>query len=137
MPLEQIVSDGVHNSADVGVLATRTEKGRVDILLWHYRDDDLPGPDAAILLSLTALDPGRHYQAHVWRIDRHNGDAFTAWMQMGAPTKPTPQQIATLAHASRMTARAIPITPISPDGSVTLRRDLPLQGVELIEVELR
>ena len=50
--LAQIVSDGVRGAPDVGVLATRADDGRVDILLWHYRDDDVPGPTADIKLTL-------------------------------------------------------------------------------------
>ena len=109
VPLTEIVSDGVREVPDVGVLATRTETGRLDILLWHYRDDDVPGPEAEVHLSLTGLTPGLRYEARAWRIDRDHGNAFTAWMAMGSPLNPNKGQIAQLVQASRISALALPL----------------------------
>jgi len=134
VPLTQIVSDGVRGAPDVGVLATRADNGRVDILLWHYRDDDVKGPEADIHISLAGLAPGLGRQGRVWRVDQDNGDAFTAWKAMGSPPMPTRRQIAQLVRASRIAARPIQVGPRLSDGSVALQTRLPLQGVELIEV---
>jgi xylan 1,4-beta-xylosidase len=131
LELDQIVSNGVRGRPDVGVLATRTDKGRIDILLWHYQDDDVPGPSAEIHLELSGLARGARYQAHVWRVDRENGNAFTAWQAMGSPGKPDKQQVAALIRASRLAPRSLPI---GHESNVTLSRHLPLQGVELIEM---
>lgn len=133
-PLDGIVSNGVRGTPDVGVLATRTDQGRVDILLWHYQDDDVPGPSADIHLVLSGLMRGTRYEARFWRVDRHDGNAFTAWQAMGSPGKPDQQQRAALIRASHMSARSLPLGPVAPEGTVTLERQLPLQGVELIEV---
>jgi xylan 1,4-beta-xylosidase len=137
VPLEQILTNGVRGSADVGVLATSADNGkRIEILLWHYKDDDVPGPEAEVHLSLTGLTPGQQYKARVWRVDQHNGDAFTAWKAMGSPTAPNEQQVTALARASRMSDRVVSLTSsLSQEGSVALERHLPLQGVELIEVD--
>jgi xylan 1,4-beta-xylosidase len=134
VPLSQILSDGVRGAPDVGVLATRAENGRVDILLWHYQDDDVSGPLADVHLGLTGLAPGLERRARVWRVDRENSDAFTAWKAMGSPPVPTKQQIARLVSASRMAARPLRVAPRSSNGSVSLERRLPLQSVELIEL---
>ena len=134
VPLAQILSDGVRGVPDVGVLATRADNGRVDILLWHYQDDDVPGPAAEVNLVIAGLAPGLQLQARVWRVDRENGNAFTAWRAMGAPAKPSQQQIDRLLAAARMLARPIPLGPRMDDGGVVLQTQLPLQGVQLIEV---
>jgi xylan 1,4-beta-xylosidase len=135
VPLSQIVSDGVRGSPDVGVLATRaSDTGRVDILLWHYRDDDVPGPVANIQLSISGLADHVDLHARTWRVDHDNGDAFTAWKAMGSPATPTKAQVAQLVHAARMEVRTVRVVPGPGDGSVTLETSLPLQGVELIEV---
>lgn len=135
VPLTTMLSDGVRSAPDVGVLATRAKKaGRVDILLWHYRDDDVAGPAAEVNLAINGLAPGMELQARVWRIDRENGDAFTEWKAMGAPTNPSQRQIDRLLGASRMLARPIPLGPRTADGGVVLETRLPLQGVQLIEV---
>jgi len=135
VPLAQVLSDGVRGAPDVGVLATRAVKdGRVDILLWHYRDDDLPGPSADVHVLLSGVASGLKLQARVWRVDRQSGDAFTAWRAMGTPANPTQPQIERLLHASRMVARPITPGPRMDDGRVALETRLPVQGVELIEV---
>jgi xylan 1,4-beta-xylosidase len=135
VPLNRILSDGVRGVPDVGVLATRAGKdGRVDILLWHYRDDDVPGPAADVHLLLNGVASGAKLQARVWRVDREDGDAFTAWRVMGAPATPTQLQIERLLRAARMVARSIPLVATMSDGNVVLETRLPVQGVELIEV---
>jgi xylan 1,4-beta-xylosidase len=135
VPLERILSDGVRDKPDVGVLATRSERGRVDILLWHYHDDDVPGPPADIHISLTGLAPGVQLQERIWRVDRESGDAFTAWKTMGSPTNPSKSQVDQLISASHMAVRRVRMRVLSPDGSVTLQQRLSRQGVELIELE--
>jgi xylan 1,4-beta-xylosidase len=134
VPLDQIVTSGVRDSPDVGVLATVKDNGRrLDVLLWHYKDDDVPGPDADIHVSLTGLTSHARYGAHAWRIDQHHGDAFTEWKAMGSPAAPNEQQLARLVRASRVSAEPVPIAH-EGEGGMGLQRRLPLQGVELLEV---
>jgi xylan 1,4-beta-xylosidase len=134
VPLAQIVSEGVRGAPDIGVLATRTDDGRVDILLWHYHDDDVPGQPAEVHVSLTGLAPGPR-AARVWRVDHDNADAFTAWKAMGSPSSPTPRQVARLVSAARLLARPVRLTHGPAGGSVSLERRLPRQSVELIEIK--
>ncbi len=135
VPLTRMLSDGARSTPDVGVLATRSDHDtRVDILLWHYRDDDVPGPSAEVHLLIEGITPGLKLQARIWQIDRHNGDAFTQWRTMGAPARPTPAQIERLRAAARMEARRIRVGPRTADGRVALDAHLPLQGVALIEL---
>jgi xylan 1,4-beta-xylosidase len=135
VPLDRILTDGVRDKPDVGVLATRSERGRVDILLWHYHDDDVPGPPADIHISLTGLSPGVQLQERIWRVDRENGDAFTVWKTMGSPPNPSKSQVEHLISASHMAVQRARTRVLSPDGSVTLQQRLSRQGVELIEFE--
>jgi xylan 1,4-beta-xylosidase len=135
VPLEQILSDGVRDKPDVGVLATRAERGRVDILLWHYHDDDVPGPPADIHISLIGLARGVQLQERIWRVDRENGDAFTVWKTMGSPANPSKSQVEQLISASHMAVRRARTRVLSPNGSVTLEQRLSRQGVELIELQ--
>jgi xylan 1,4-beta-xylosidase len=134
VPLERILSDGVRDTPDVGVLATRSENGRLAILLWHYHDDDVPGPPADIHLLLTGLAAGVKLQARSWRVDHNNGDAFTAWKTMGSPEKPSKSQVDRLISASHMAVRRVRVRPLMHDGSVSVECRLPRQGVELIEL---
>ncbi len=132
--LDQIMSDGVRGAPDVGVLTTRTNQGTIDILLWHYRDDDVPGPTAQVHISITGLSSGRRYQVLVWQVDQHNGNAFTAWKAMGSPDIPNDKQVAALTRASQISAQTVPLSMKGPETAV-LERSLPLQGVTLIEIK--
>ena len=133
--LDEIVSSGVGRSPDVGVLATRGDTGRVQILLWHYRDDDLPGPVAEVALTVVGLAPAVETRARAWRIDRTSGNAYTSWLAMGSPASPTQRQVDRLLRAARMSARPTRIRR-AHDGMMLVRR-LPLQSVELIEIDAR
>lgn len=138
VPLAEMLARGVPNTPDVGVLATRAAMtGRMDILLWHYRDDDIPGPAAEIHLLIKGFAQGQKLRGRIWRVDRHNGDAFTEWNVMGAPASPTQVQIARLRQAARMVARRVTLGSPLSSGNIALDIPLPLQGVALIELRPR
>jgi xylan 1,4-beta-xylosidase len=126
VPLATVVRDGVRGQADVGVLATRTAKGGLAVLLWHYHDDDLTGPDAAIRVSINGITARQ--RARLWRVDQQHGNAFAAWQLMGSPARPSPAQVRRLQRASQMIAEDIPMTARGLDVLV------PRQGVALIEI---
>jgi xylan 1,4-beta-xylosidase len=131
LDLATITHEGVRNAPDVGVLATRSRRG-VTILLWHYHDDDVPGPEADVELSVRgAKFPGT--SATVWVVDRDHGDAFTEWQAMGSPASPTPAQVERLRRASLMKEHPVPVTQAGNDQAV-LHLSLPRQAVELIEL---
>ena len=56
--LEAILKDGVRGAPDVSALASLEGK-RLSVMAWHYHDDDVPGPDAAVALAVGGLPLGR------------------------------------------------------------------------------
>ena len=64
-------------------------------MVWHYHDDDVPGPDAAVALEVnnfpSATGPVRMQH---FRIDQDHSDAYAVWQQMGSPEQPAPEQYA-------------------------------------------
>lgn len=129
--LEKIVEAGVREQPDVSALATRDDN-RVSILVWHYYDDDLPGPDANVELTVTGL-PGRVLSTH-FRIDREHSNSYEAWKQMGSPQDPTPEQYAALERAAGLQLLDSPEWLRVDAGFARLRFPLPRQGVSLIQV---
>jgi xylan 1,4-beta-xylosidase len=126
---------GVRGRPDVSALASLDGR-RLCVLLWHYHDDDVAGPDADVALSLEGLPYGdgrvrvRHY-----RVDREHGNAFERWKRMGSPPSPTPEQQAELAQAGQL-AEIDPVEPVEVRGGKTvLRLTLPRQAVSLLVVE--
>jgi xylan 1,4-beta-xylosidase len=135
VPLEDIVAHGVRGKPDVGVLATRSDTGSLRILLWHYHDDDIPGPDAEVTLTIQGLSATRSPRARIWRVDQEHGDAFAAWQAMGSPQNPTAPQIQQLTRASQIASDPIRGVSRQPNGAVSLEIVVPLHGVALVDLE--
>jgi xylan 1,4-beta-xylosidase len=136
IPLGDIVTQGVRGAPDVGVLASRSP-GRVAIMVWHYHDDDVAGPDAAVTLALTGL-PAHLTGARLthYRIDRQHSNPYAAWLRMGSPVAPDPKQYAALEQASDLTVLAgSPAGIAVSTGAAKLDFSLPRQGVSFLLVE--
>ena len=113
--LDAMLAKGVRADADVGALATRDPR-KVTVLVWHYHDDDVPGPDASVTLHLEhlALRQGRARVRHD-RIDGTHSNAYTAWQRMNSPAEPTPPN----ARSSNVRASSRPSRAPSPCRSRT------------------
>jgi xylan 1,4-beta-xylosidase len=129
VPLEEVMAKGVQGQADVGTIATRTADGHLALLLWHYHDDDVAGPDAQLSISLKGLKaaPGT---ATLWRVDKTHANAFAAWQAMGSPQSPDQNQYAQLEKASQLQPETFSVT---AGNSISLR--LPRQGVALLVLD--
>lgn len=102
VPLDDIVKNGVRKSSDVGVLASRGER-QVAILVWHYHDDDLKGPDAKVKLGVSSLpDNVKTYTVDRYVVDQDNSNSFAAWQKMGSPIAPDQKQYDQLQRASEL-----------------------------------
>jgi len=133
IPLAKIMTSGVREQADVGALAS-ADDSTVAILVWHYHDDDVAGPDAAVSLSLAGLPAGGIRLTH-YRIDDTHSNAYAAWRRMGSPIAPNDKQYQELLEASKL-ARMEPPTPIRGEsGETVMTFTLPRQGVSLFVVE--
>lgn len=132
-PLDEMLKSGVINRPDVSALAARDGK-RITILAWHYHDDDLPGPPAAIDIDLTGTPNGSPAVVRTL-IDEGHSNSFTAWLAMGSPQNPSTAQIQELEEASKLKPidQATSVTPA--DSGCRIRFDLARQGVTLLELE--
>ncbi|MEK7408098.1 MAG: beta-xylosidase, partial [Acidobacteriota bacterium] len=84
--LDEITKAGVRGSPDVGALASRGERS-VTIMVWHYHDDDVAGPDAEVALEVAGLSETR-VLLHHYRVDRDHSNSYEAWKRMGSPQQP-------------------------------------------------
>jgi xylan 1,4-beta-xylosidase len=137
VPLDAILKDGVRTQPDVAAIAS-VDRNKVSVLVWHYHDDDVRGPAAAVELALNNLPlrTGAGQLSH-YRIDGDHSNSFAAWQRMGSPPQPTPQQYARLERAGQLAALGAPQTVRVSNGSATLRFELPRQGVSLLVLEWR
>lgn len=129
--LESILERGVRDRPDVGCLASR-DGDQVWVLLWHYHDDDAPGPDATV--SLTVKGSEQRTVEAIWRVDRDNANAYASWLRMGSPVAPSRDQYNQLMEDSRLVeSRA----PTSGDGDADCVLTLPRQGVALLKIKTK
>ena len=134
--LADIISKGVRGAPDVGVLASRAPN-KIAVMVWHYHDDDLAGPDAAISLAISGL-PANLQSARLthYRIDQNHSNPYAEWLRMGSPVAPDPKQYAALEQSSKLaTLAASPATVTVARGQAKLDFALPRQAVSLLILE--
>jgi xylan 1,4-beta-xylosidase len=126
---------GVRDRPDVAAVATR-EGRRLSILVWHYHDDDIPGPDAAIDLVANGLDTkgGQATLTH-YRIDDQHSNSFGEWKRLGSPLAPNQNTYAQIEQAGKLAVLAPPKRVLVEDGRTRLHFNLPRQGVSLLELQ--
>jgi xylan 1,4-beta-xylosidase len=135
IPLETIVQSGVRDRADVSALAS-LDGGKLCVMVWHYHDDDVPGPAAEVDLQCSGL-PSSIAEAKLqeYRIDHDHTNPFIVWQSMGSPKEPTPEQYASLEKAGQL-AEMAPLKTVKVDGGkVTIPFTLPRQGISLFVLE--
>jgi xylan 1,4-beta-xylosidase len=134
--LETILKEGVRGAPDVAALASRDAK-RATVMLWHYHDDDIPGPAADVVFTLNGLPTtARSARVTHHRIDETHSNAFAEWKRMGAPIAPNQAQYTALQNASALATLAdFPSSVAIANGTATLRFPLPRQAVSLVVIE--
>ncbi len=136
LSLDEITRRGVRAQPDVSALASSDGKS-VAVLLWHYHDDDVPGPSANVKLTVRGVPAGTPRSASIqhYRIDENHSNAFAAWKKMGSPQEPTGKQYAELEKAGQLAELKV----TQGGGTQTTRTlevDLPRQAVSLLVFQL-
>lgn len=132
VPLDTMLKSGIREKPDVSALAARDGK-KITVLAWHYHDDDVPGPDAAITINLGGAPAGTPKVKRTL-IDEGHSNSFNAWLAMGSPQSPTPDQIAELEEASKLAEADAPAVE-SAGGRCEITFPLARKGVSLLELE--
>jgi xylan 1,4-beta-xylosidase len=134
---DTIRKSGVRGAADVSALASR-DTNKLCVLLWHYHDDDVPGPDAQVELNLTGLAiPDGQVQAQQFRIDAEHSNSYEAWKRMGEPPQLSPAQYAALEVAGKLAELDEPKSLRVRDGAAKIKLNLPRQAVALLVLTLK
>jgi xylan 1,4-beta-xylosidase len=131
-PLEAVVMQSVREKADVNALATRDARS-ASVLVWHYHDDNLPGPPAEVDLTIAGLPGGRPVLTH-YRVDGDHANAYTRWQRMGSPQSPTAAQYRDLEAAGKLAVLGEPRPVEVENGQIAVAFPLPRQGVSLVRL---
>jgi xylan 1,4-beta-xylosidase len=129
---------------------TRDEKGGAQALFWDFTilgpneegvnnqqfyNRDLPAKDAApVALSLKNLAPGT-YRLLAMRAGYRSGDAYTAYLGMGAPAQLTREQVAELKKAAEVTPFLDEVVTVAKDGAFARNFAMRQNDVVLVTLE--
>lgn len=134
LTVDEILAAGVRGAPDISALAARAPRSAT-VLVWNYHDDDLPAPAAPVRLSISGLPAGTAATVTHHRIDETHSNSYAAWVRMGSPQQPTPQQYEALERASGLEALTPPrAVTIGADGVVIETFDLPRKSVSFVTV---
>ena len=132
MSLTAIRDTGVTGKSDVNALASRQDR-TASVLVWNYHDDDVPSPPAEVEVVVEGLPAGRALLHH-YRIDAEHSNSYEAWKRMGSPQPPSAEQYKQLEKADQLQLLSSPEWVHPAKDRLTLRFDLPGQGVSLLRL---
>ncbi len=131
---DDIRINSVRGNPDVSALAA-LDKNRMTVLVWHYHDDDVPGPAANVTLSLTGLPfPSGEATLTQYRVDTDHGDSYATWLKMGSPLPLTADQYGQLEKSGQLAEVGPPQTLKVSSAEATIALNLPRQAVALFVV---
>ncbi len=123
---------GVRGDPDVSALAS-LDKNKLAILVWHYHDDDLPGPDANVNLALDNLPLANGgVKLTQYRIDADHSNSYAAWLKMGSPLPLSDTQYAELEKTGQLAELEPQKDLHAQAGKLDLNFALPRQAVSLL-----
>lgn len=135
IPLDKMLEQGVRGDPDVTGFAS-LDDNKLCVMLWHYHDDDVAGPDAAVELKITGVEvPGHVMRMREYRVDKEHSNAYSAWQRMGSPQQPTEEQYLALEAAAQLAEISEPRLLFVRDGNAALEVSLPRQAVSLFVIE--
>jgi xylan 1,4-beta-xylosidase len=131
--LDDVLKYGIKQHPDVGVIAAR-ENNQVSVLIWHYFDDDLPGPEAQVTIQLKHLPRAYSGDALLWhyRIDDKHSNAYALWQKMGSPLTLQEADFDALKANSGLQSLSAPEAVKIISGQLNLTINLPRQAVSLL-----
>jgi xylan 1,4-beta-xylosidase len=87
---------------DVSAIAATDQKAGVQVFLCSHHDDWDVRVSNTIHIALEGLAPEKRYSVTLWPVDHNNANAYTAWVAMGSPQKPSDEQLNQLRIASTL-----------------------------------
>jgi len=129
-----ILASNVRGTPDVSALAS-LDGNQLAVLVWHYHDDDVVGPAAAVELALQHVPFSGKAQVTRYVVDSAHNNSYAAWKRMGSPQAPSPVQYAELEKTGQLVNAGSGEPLEIKDGAGSLQIDLERQGVELLVIE--
>ena len=134
--LDDAIRTGVSMPEEIDVLASRSERGDIAVLVWRHTDDQYQTDDAQtnVQVLITGLDDGAYVLRHR-RIDADHSNSHTMWRSLGSPQVPSDEQLAQIKARQGLEDFAAEQSVTAIDGQLELTVNLPLPAVSLLTVE--
>lgn len=133
MDARAIIASGVRGDVpDVGALGS-LRGNTASAMVWNYHDDDLPAPPAPVTLVFRNVPASRALLYH-YRIDEEHSNAYSAWLEMGAPQQVSRQRYRELEAAGKLELLDAPKYVDVDAGTATIEFALPRHGVSLVQL---
>lgn len=114
------------------VLAT-ADAHSMNVMLWNYMDDDVPGEALPFSVRLAGIPVGR-VKVEQFAIDEEHSNSFALWKKMGMPQNVSASQYTLLEEAGKLQgagkANSLPV----PGGVLVLPVRVQAHGVVLVHV---
>jgi xylan 1,4-beta-xylosidase len=133
VPLDVMVKTGVREKPDVAAFAS-VEPTKISVMVWHYHDDDVAGPDAAVELAIAGFPADVHgaLVTH-YRIDEMHSNSYAEWKRLCSPIAPNEAQYAQMEKASQLAQVGdVSAVDVGATKTATVKFALPRQGVSLL-----
>jgi xylan 1,4-beta-xylosidase len=123
------------------------ERGALTAVIWDFQRPEqnvsnrpfytklvpaLPAP--AVQVLVTHLRPGAAYQLEVYRTGYHSNDAYSAYLEMGAPQDLSPPQLAKLVELTRDLPETVRVVHTRPDATIEIT--VPMNSNDIVLVKL-
>ena len=134
--LDEILRHGVRAKPDVSAIAA-SDGNQLSVIVWHYHDEDVPGPAAIVDLELQNLPPSAvTVKMTRYAIDDRHSNAFTAWQAMGSPSPLIGRQYDEVKKAGLLARAGDPENIPVGSGWLKFSFPVPRQAVELLVFDL-
>ncbi len=143
--LHVLNGDSVATSDSQAMVSTKD--GNICAVVWDFEQPDqkvsnrsfytkvLPNhPAEPVRLQVTHLAAGARYRLRLYRTGYHANDAYTAYLEMGAPKQLTAEQIAHLNDLTRDLPETDKVVEAGPNGS--LESNWPMNSNDIVLVKL-
>jgi len=123
------------------------ERGALNAVIWDFQQpvqslSNRPfytrvvpaGPAATVQLRVTHSRPGTAYQLEIYRTGYHANDAYSAYLEMGAPKDLSTPQRAMLGQLTRDQPETNRLVQARPDGTIEI--NLPMSSNDIALVRL-
>jgi xylan 1,4-beta-xylosidase len=102
-------------------------------MVWNYHDDNIAGASSPVELNVNGVGSNK-VLVHHYRVDDQFSNSFEKWKDMGGPQQVTAEQYQELERAGQLQSYTSPEWSEATNGKISLKFDLPRQGVSLIRL---